>query len=147
MKTTTKQRELIGWTIVAAVEPTGFFNSFNPSIWDIKSGVVANSADQTAQNVARLRSGYTPALVLSLALGAGLSFLADSAVPFLAAAASSAYMVHAYEMALPGEHRLLGSWFGSDACAAAYKIVRGFDDVEDQSEGWKGKHYPLRLPI
>lgn len=99
------KRETLGWTIAGAVEPIGFFNSFSPSIADIQT-----QHSQSAAGIAGLRAGYLPALGLSLALGVGLSLLAKSPVPFLASAASSAYMVHSYEMALPQGTRLLDRW-------------------------------------
>jgi len=116
------RKDVIAYTLIAAIEPSGFANAFNPSMHEIKSQVVTADPAQMAANIAGLRAGYGPALALSLALGLGLSFLAKSPVPLLATAASSAYMIHSYEMALPAGSRLgdpVAQLFNAPAAAPA----------------------------
>ena len=102
----TDNGELIALTLLAAAETAHSFSSYLPSYFTIKSFALAGDGPDVQRKVTDLRSGYVPASIFGMALGAVVSMLAKSPLPFLATIASAGVMIALYEGALPSDMRL-----------------------------------------
>lgn len=98
--------ELIALTLLAAAETAHSFSSYLPSYFTIKSFALSGDNQEVCQKVSDLRSGYVPASIFGIALGAVVSMLAKSPLPFVATIASAGVMIMLYEGALPQDMRL-----------------------------------------
>ena len=93
-------RDTLDQSVLSAVACAGFFNLFSPNFAEVR-------ANQSDADLLHLRESYRPAVATSLFLGLGLSLLAHSPLPIVAAGATSMAMVGIYEHALPPDRRLL----------------------------------------
>lgn len=81
-------------SVFVAVEGAHAFSAFMPSWFTIRK--FANGAD----DLAKLRSGYAPAIAFNLALAGSVSYLIRSPKPVIAAALVIGFMLMMYEKAL-----------------------------------------------
>jgi hypothetical protein len=94
-------REVLALSLLTGAETAHSFSSFLPSYFTIKSFALDGDPDQVAARVADLRSGYRPAVVFGIGLGAIVSLIARSPAPLLFAGAAATTMIYQYERALP----------------------------------------------
>lgn len=109
----TDNGELIALTLLAAAETAHSFSSYLPSYFTIKSFALSGDKEEVRRKVSDLRSGYVPASIFGMALGAVVSTLAKSPLPFLATIASAGVMIVLYEGALPADMRLYSLSIGA----------------------------------
>ena len=99
--------EVLALSLLSAGESAHAFSAFLPSRFTIKNWVLcAEDGKELEENIANLRSGYKPALLFGMGLGAVVSIIAKSPIPILFAGGSSLLMLQLYEGALPKELRL-----------------------------------------
>jgi len=99
--------QVLALSLLSAGEAAHAFSAWLPSYFTIKT--FALDGENTAEKIAKLRSGYWPALAFGLGLGAVISVLAHSRLPLFFSAATGAAMITLYEAALPADQRLLGT--------------------------------------
>lgn len=104
--------ELVALTLLAAAETAHSFSSYLPSYFTIKSFALSGDQEEVHRKVSDLRSGYVPASIFGIALGAVVSMRAKSPLPFLATIASAGVMIALYEGALPQDMRLCSLGIG-----------------------------------
>ncbi len=98
--------QTIALTLLTMAETGHAFSAFEPSYFTIRTFALEGDRERVAWKVANLRSGYVPAVMFGLGLGAIVSWLARSPLPLLGSAATVAFMVWQYERALPAPLRL-----------------------------------------
>lgn len=98
--------EIIALALLSAGEASHSFSAFLPSRFTIRNWVLDGEEQKVDENIVNLRSGYIPALIFGLGLGAIVSVIAKSALPLAFAAGTSLAMITLYEGALPPEKRL-----------------------------------------
>lgn len=98
--------EVLALALLSAGEASHAFSAFLPSRFTIRNWVVCGTPEEVRENVANLRSGYRPAALFGLGLGAVISVIARSPLPVVFAAATTVAMVKLYEAALPPEMQL-----------------------------------------
>lgn len=135
------KKTLAALSLLVGVETLGTFGNFVPPIVD-----VTQRAAKEPDFCQGLRRTYLQAGLTTLGLAGIVAYLAESAWPLAAWAVGSGAAIVNYEHALPMRARILGQ-FVQGSNVPPYKLVSGHDDATDDSSGWKGKHYPLRLPI
>lgn len=99
-------KDIIALSLLAGGEAAHAFSAHLPSHFTIKSFALDDKNGDVAQKVADLRSGYLPASVFGIAMGALVSYLAKSPLPLMASVGTTALMIVNYESALPPEMRL-----------------------------------------
>lgn len=99
-----KSQDLLALSLLTAGETMHSFSSFLPSHFTIKNWVLCaeNQADLD-QNIANLRSGYRPSVMVGGLMGLFVSIIAKSPLPLAVSLATSGVMIKFYEQALPPE--------------------------------------------
>ena len=99
--------EVLALSLLSAGESAHAFSAFLPSHFTIRNWVLCEDSEEEVYfNIVKLRSGYKPALLFGMGLGAVVSIIAKSPLPILFAGGSSLLMLQLYEGALPKELRL-----------------------------------------
>lgn len=81
-------------SIFVAVEGAHAFSAFMPSYFTVKKFA------SSSEDLARLRSGYRPAIAFNLAIGGIVSLLVKDALPVIMSIIVVAFMLYLYENAI-----------------------------------------------
>lgn len=99
-------KDVIALSILAAAETAHSYSSYMPSAFTLKSFALQGNDDEVRKKLADFRSGYLPATLWGLGLGAVVALVAESPLPFLFAAGTAGVMVLLYEQGIPPEKRV-----------------------------------------
>lgn len=99
--------DVLALALLTAGEQAHAFSAYLPSHFTIRNWVLEGKNQREIDaNICNLRSGYLPSLAFGLGLGAVISFIAKSPLPFLFSVGTGAVMINLYERALPEDKRL-----------------------------------------
>jgi hypothetical protein len=93
-------QEEIALVALTALESAHAFSAFLPSYFTI--GKFAKGLDSTEADIHELRTGYVPAVLLSLGMGGLVSLIMKNILPLLACIGVDVIMVGLYEAKVSG---------------------------------------------